>query len=88
MPKMIDAERLKREVEELYAEAGTTELSFEQLAELIRNQENTGLTKVTRCRRCMEYIFQTGRCRRWGIHVRDDNNFCLYGLYLKGYNES
>ncbi len=85
MAKLIDPEVLKKELDETFRDR--QEISYKEAEKLIRSQTDTGLTQVVRCRNCMEYIVETGRCHRWGIHVRDDTNFCGYGLHLKGYNE-
>lgn len=88
MPKMIDSALLKENLAAKAREKGGYEdarFTMKDVEDLIDEQPRADVEKVTRCKECMEYLITTGRCRRWGIHVRDDNNFCLYGMHLEGY---
>ena len=90
MPKMIDGTLLREELHRAAEEKGSFDeevFTLTEVEDLINAQPKTGYERVTRCKDCMEYIGATGRCRRWGVYVKDDNNFCMYGLFLKGYRK-
>lgn len=85
---MIDGALLKEKLAAKAREKGgydVANFTMKDVEDLIDEQPAADAVKVTRCKDCMEYLITTGRCRRWGIYVRDDNNFCLYGQHLKGY---
>ena len=87
MARMINADLLREELHKAAEEKGSFDeevFTLKEMEELINAQPQTGYERVTRCKDCMEYVGATGRCR---VHVKDDNNFCMYGLFLKGYRK-
>lgn len=83
MPRYIDADALKKDLEENYVFIGFADL-LNDIIEVIDTQPTADVVEVVRCKDCKHYQFADNRafgmpvkmCEWFGFEDVDDDEFC------------